>query len=832
MRVRADEVRGPAAPGRSKGNATDASAATARHAVRTALAIVMLLAAVAAWSGPAASAWNVPSPDDTAWTPIGPGVYHAVVNAVADGSVQHINVVRIERDNPYVALAATLGRGQVEGTETVLAQARRLAADGAAAPAGGAPSAAAPSAGASALSDLLSRLAGRSPGAAGAARSVVAGVNADFFASSPTAGLPIGLHVQGGEIVVSPNGRPAFGVKADGGVVIGVPVLTGQLWREEWADALSAGPLDPLAEMLARASILEVNRQPSGLGLAVFTPRFGAETPPLTGTVVTVRGVAGPIVSGRTYAGVVGRVEAGAGTSGRRVPIPADGIVLAGRGPAEVLLEDLRVGEWVQFRVELEPPFDQVTDAVAGWPVLVHDGAPLPLPSGDTLVTGRHPRTAVGFSDEYIFLVTVDGRQPGWSDGITLAELADLLLALGAREAVNLDGGGSTTMVVRPPGETELVVANVPSDGAERVVANALLVLSSAPPGPLAALRVQAAAPAALAGSSVPLRVLGQDPYNNPVAVSAADVAWIVRGGGEVRLDSDGAADAAWLMTGEPGRVEVTARVGSVAGTVVIDVVDAVARLELTPDALHMAAGEQRGFSVRAYDTAGRIVWVEPGQLTWTARPETDAAASAGTAGLSVVVDAGGLVTGIASGAATVVARLGDVSGQAVVTVDRAPVLLSDFESADVWHATTVRAQAAFALAEAPEPVYAGQRAGRLVYDLSVSPGGTAAAYVQAATPVPIPDRPRAIGLWVYGDASGHWLRAHYIDGNGQRQVLDLTRVGGLDWTGWRFVQAEIPEDAVLPLTFERVYVVEINRERQSRGVLYFDNLTAIYGQP
>src|SRR5690606_4025865 len=70
-------------------------------------------------------------------------------------------------------------------------------------------------------------------------------------------------------------------------------------------------------------------------------------------------GVPGPLVGGRTYTGVVAKVQAAAGTPGLRVPIPADGVVLAGRGPEEVLLEDLRVGEWVQFRVDLAPPFDQ-----------------------------------------------------------------------------------------------------------------------------------------------------------------------------------------------------------------------------------------------------------------------------------------------------------------------------------------------------------------------------------------------------------------------------------------------------------------------------------------
>lgn len=805
--------------------------------VRAALAAVVALAALAGLLAPVTSAapslrsW--PAPGELAWTPIGPGVHYAVASVAADGWLQHIQVVRVERDNPFVSLAATLGRGQVEGTETVLAQARQLTADGLAGAATARTEAtrAATSGTAvsgSPLSDLLSRLS-KGGTEASPVRTVVAGVNADFFASAPTAGLPVGLHVQAGEIVTSPNGRPAFALLADGRVVIGVPELSGAVWREEAAEALAGGQLSSLEEMPARAAITQVNRPLNGLGLVLYTPRFGPETPPLTGTVVTVRGVPGPLVGGRTYTGVVAKVQAAAGTPGLRVPIPADGVVLAGRGPEEVLLEDLRVGEWVQFRVDLAPPFDQAVEAVAGWPVLIENGSPRPLPGGDSLVTGRHPRTAVGFNDQYLYLVTVDGRQPGWSDGMTLAELTELLLALGATQALNLDGGGSTTLVVRPPGEAELVVANRPSDGYERVVANALFVVSTAPPGPLATLHIRPAAPAALAGSALPLKLLGQDRYNNPVAVAAADAEWTVRGEAEVRLDSAAGVHAALLLVREPGEVVVTARVGGVEAEVVVDVVHAVHRIDLAPDVMHLAAGERSAFSVRAYDEAGRPVWVEPRQLTWTA-------AADGAAGDEsppvVLVDEGGGVAGLRGGTATVSARLGAVAGNALVTVDREPVVLSDFEAPGLWYANAVRAQAAFDLVEAPEPVYEGQRAGRLVYDLSVSGGGTAAAYVQAATPIPIPDRPRAIGVWVYGDASGHWLRAHYIDGNGQRQVLDLTRVGGLDWTGWRFVQAEIPADAVLPLAFERVYVVEMHRERQSRGVLYFDNLVAIYGQP
>lgn len=87
--------------------------------------------------------------------------------------------------------------------------------------------------------------------------------------------------------------------------------------------------------------------------------------------------------------------------------------------------------------------------------------------------TTRHPRTAVGIDarGNWIFVV-VDGRQPGRSIGMDLYELTDLMLSLGCRYAINLDGGGSTTMYLNGS------VVNSPSDvSGERPVADALMIL-------------------------------------------------------------------------------------------------------------------------------------------------------------------------------------------------------------------------------------------------------------------------------------------------------------------------------------------------------------------
>lgn len=112
------------------------------------------------------------------------------------------------------------------------------------------------------------------------------------------------------------------------------------------------------------------------------------------------------------------------------------------------------------------------TDTVPGT-LLVTDGAN----TGSTARVdplNRNPRTAIGTNQQgtMLYLVVVDGRQTGWSVGMTLPEVANVLITMGAWRAVNLDGGGSSSLVWSPPGGT--LQQNRPSGGSHRAVANHL----------------------------------------------------------------------------------------------------------------------------------------------------------------------------------------------------------------------------------------------------------------------------------------------------------------------------------------------------------------------
>lgn len=97
-------------------------------------------------------------------------------------------------------------------------------------------------------------------------------------------------------------------------------------------------------------------------------------------------------------------------------------------------------------------------------------------------------------------------------------------------------------------------------------------------------------------------------------------------------------------------------------------------------------------------------------------------------------------------------------------------------------------------------------------------------------TPRELPGYPRRIGVWVFGDGQGHWLRAQLRDGSGAFFWIDLTAANpGVNWTGWRYVEAEVPAGKPLPLKFEALRLMETKPDLKNKGVVYFDNVRAIY---
>ena len=272
-------------------------------------------------------------------------------------------------------------------------------------------------------------------------------INGDFFAGE---GEPIGAVLADGQLMRSPNPKHhQLSYNAEGSFATG-PMT--------WRGTLVPTDLTPL-------ELDGLNTIRSADDLVLYTPSFGptTETNPYgVELVLSVARPSGPIHVGQTTVVELTELRRAGDTS-----IPTGGAVLSGHGRAAQALVDLwqryergEVGREVLLRLDVDP---KATDSVGGSPILVRDGRRWFAADDRELYTLRHPRTMAGWNaDGDLLLVTVDGRQPGYSVGMTMVEAAQLMIDLGAREAINLDGGGSTTFVVNG------AVANRPSDRAVR----------------------------------------------------------------------------------------------------------------------------------------------------------------------------------------------------------------------------------------------------------------------------------------------------------------------------------------------------------------------------
>ena len=293
-----------------------------------------------------------------------------------------------------------------------------------------------------------------------ARRGAIVGVNADFF---PWTGDPLGINIIDGRLVSEPNGSfAAFGLTKEENVLFDVPRFDAKL---------------TLANGTGR-QIDGVNRARETNQIVAYTDVCGANTGnKFKGTDIVATSSDLPIRVGQDITLTVTEVRPDC----TNTPIPKGGMVISAGGPAAWFLkENVKPGDIITARFDIKSSsgcdWNNVEQAVGGNPLLLRDGQIMVDSNFDpALSQKRHPRSALGVTaDNKLMIVTVDGRQ-SISKGITLPDLAALMKRLGAVNAMNLDGGGSTTLSVGG------LVINSPSGGEERPVADALLVFAENP---------------------------------------------------------------------------------------------------------------------------------------------------------------------------------------------------------------------------------------------------------------------------------------------------------------------------------------------------------------
>lgn len=394
-------------------------------------ALLALVIAVGALPSTEARA-SAGGPKRTAQQAVAPGITHEAYTWTTGAGSQRVNVLRFRLDDARVELRPELADGEIPGTEVV--------------------------------ADTVLRLGPQAIGA----------VNGGFWNSNPT-GDPRGLVVAGSTYVSEPTNpseqsqaevpRGAFTINSDGTWGVGRPSYRGEVWLPNGVEA----------------PVSAINRRPVRLDPAIDCK--GQELP--CGEIIAFTSAYGPSSDNGGIKGVElviqdARPHLHPFTFQRNLriatvrpaggPIGPDDVVIVGTGAWRSIFDGFEAGQTVAFNFQLGDVFwPDAESALGAGPLLLQGNARTARRDWedegfDTKHNFRaHPRTAIGFTEDgEALLLTVDGRQSGWSTGITTEETQHLMQLLGVVDAVMLDGGGSTQMAVdgrnvNRPSETRAV---------------------------------------------------------------------------------------------------------------------------------------------------------------------------------------------------------------------------------------------------------------------------------------------------------------------------------------------------------------------------------------
>jgi exopolysaccharide biosynthesis protein len=577
----------------------------------------------------------------------------------------------------------------------------------------------------------------------------VAGINGDYFDINQT-NQPLNILVQDGHLVRMPMHRWAIALSKAKDVQFAEFDIT--------QTAMLPGGTLPLKMMN--------DWPPPGGGAVLITPEYGPLRAVQNVTEFALTPASGtPPFGTYTVSGIVDNTQTQ----------PA-GYYLALGLNAYGSIALPNPGDSVTIDGTATPALDDIDSAIGGGPLLVKDGAWYADPDGPSKgeFATHMPASGVAVKrDGTLLFFEIDGRQPALSIGVLQPQLAALMIAFGAVTGMQFDGGGSSTIVARVPGDATASVLNSPSDGVERRIADGLLVYSDAPDGPAARMFATPQVVRALPGARVPVRIATTDASGHPASPCTCTPRMRVIPGNAGAMDGD-----VFVAGRKPQDAVIRVEEGALRMDVPVHVTTQVARAEILPKQPALLAHETVSLHARAFDSHGYPIAL-PDRLPW--------ATNLGK------INATGAFQAAASDAVVSV-RLGKRVTQQRVTVGE--------HAADI----PLLLKAAFATAPANGPGSLSKDTPcraclSLQYDFS---GNERAAYVNA--PIVLPQRALGISADVFGDGNGEVLRLAINNAINERFLYTLAKV---DWRGWRHVELRFPPELPQPITFKSIYVID-----------------------
>ncbi len=496
--------------------------------------------------------------------------------------------------------------------------------------------------------------------------------------------------------------------------------------------------------------------------------------------------------------------------------IPENGFVVMCTGEAsEDIKNNIKKKTTVEYKINYTPDVSKIKFAISGGAILIENGD---IPETYShKANGRNPRTCIGIdkSEKKVYLIAIDGRI-STSIGMTMEELSEFLKSIGVYTAVNLDGGGSTTMVAKNLGKTELSEINTPSGGTERLVSNGVGIVSSAPDSEkIFGIEVKMDETNIFQGEKRKVNVIAYNQYYNAIDISDEEIDW----------DYDG-VDIEFTESGEVtgntvGEATIIAKIGNSKGKLDINILSPVNEIVIYPKNTAVLPGNVVWYTLQAKNKNGYYA----GTNDETYELKIEEYYLNGEKQEFIPEDAifdylffkaetsGTYILSFSKGNCTSYAKV-DVGSQEFVELENFEEQHFTFDPYpdEVGGNTTLT----------DEQAHDGKRSVRLDYEFDRD-AKIRGAYIVFDNPIIIPVEATQLAFWVYNEEEkDEKLKVKAIDANGHTKLIVIQE--NIIHEGWQEIKYNL-SGFDLPLKITDVYVAQDNENIRNNSYIFVDEL-------
>lgn len=468
---------------------------------------------------------------------------------------------------------------------------------------------------------------------------------------------------------------------------------------------------------------------------------------------------------------------------------------------------EINIAQVVSLNNAVVEQIENLQMAVGGGGLILKNGAAYQGEAHKVSASSKEPRTIVAntYKENEILLITIDGRLSN-TLGATHQDMITILQNLGAKDAMYLDGGGSTTLVARNEGETTLTIQNRPSGTVQRNVANGIGVFTTNATGEVANLTLEPSSERTFVGESITFNLKATDKNGNPVQLNQKEVSLSIAG---VTGDFSGFK----FSPKTTGNGLVVATVGDVSATAEIKVTQPKG-LMIEPATLQLDENATKQVQVYGVDSEGYKIPITTGQITWKSKNSKVSAAGTTIAATSKAID-------------QLEASYQGATGKVNVVVGPSVVALESFEeSLGKWAAggSTVEGK----VEASKEVKYHGNQSIKMTYTFNKD-SNKQVAYTVFDKPIVLTEDAKSLNMWISANGQGDTLKVQVEDAKGK--VHYLTLADSLNHTGWKYMSAALPNDIAMPAKATKLYVYSANGSKEKRtSAIYMDHVSMTRG--